>query len=43
MEYSVFEYLKIKPQEKTDYFMKTRSQLSFLPNYWVNFKNVKKI
>lgn len=42
MKYTVFQYLNLKPQEKTDYFMQTRSQLSFLPNYWINFENVKR-
>lgn len=42
MNYNVFQYLNLKPQEKTDYFMQTRSKLSFLPNYWVNFDNVKR-
>lgn len=42
MNYNVFQYLNLKPQEKTDYFMQTSSELSFLPNYWVNFENVKR-
>lgn len=42
MQYDVFEYLNLKPQEKLDYFMETRSVLSFLANYWVNYDNVRK-
>lgn len=42
MQYDVFEYLNLKPQEKLDYFMETRSILSFLANYWVNYDNVRK-
>ncbi|MGK0555226.1 type II restriction endonuclease [Macrococcus capreoli] len=42
MKYDVFEYLNLKPQDKLDYFMETRSVLSFLANYWVNYDNVRK-
>ena len=41
MKYTVFDYLNLKPTDKLKFFMETRSSLSFLPSYWVNFENVK--
>ena len=41
MKYTVFDYLNLNPSDKLDFFMETRSSLSFLPSYWVNFENVK--
>lgn len=38
----VFEYLNLNPSEKLEFFMETRSSLSFLASYWVNFDNVKR-
>ena len=42
MKYDVFEYLNLNPSEKLEFFMETRSSLSFLASYWVNFDNVKR-
>ncbi|MDE8064633.1 DpnII family type II restriction endonuclease [Erysipelothrix rhusiopathiae] len=42
MRYTVFEYLNLSAEDKLTYFMETRSELSQLASYWVNFENVKK-
>lgn len=42
MEYNVFEYLNLSSNEKLNFFMETRSSLSFLASYWFNFENVQK-
>lgn len=42
MKYDVFDYLNLSSNEKLDFFMETRSALSFLPSYWINFDNVRK-
>ncbi|WP_201290694.1 DpnII family type II restriction endonuclease [Erysipelothrix aquatica] len=41
MQYTVFEYLNLSAEEKLSYFMKTRTELSQLASYWINFDNVK--
>lgn len=41
MEYNVFEYLNLNSNEKLNFFMATRSSLSFLASYWFSFENVK--
>lgn len=38
----VFDYLNMTEEEKLDFFMETRSSLSFLASYWFNFDNVRK-
>ncbi|MFB5967445.1 hypothetical protein J7T88_03990 [Streptococcus thermophilus] len=42
MKYNVFEYLNLNSNNKLEFFMETRSSLSFLASYWFNFKNVQK-
>lgn len=42
LQYNVFEYLNLSPEEKLDFFMSTRSSLNFLADYWVNFDKVKR-
>ena len=42
MKYNVFEYLNLNSNDKLEFFMETRSSLSFLASYWVNFENVQK-
>lgn len=41
LEFNVFDYLNLSAENKLDFFMKTRSSLSFLASYWFNFDNVK--
>ena len=41
LQYNVFEYLNLPPQDKLDFFMSTRSSLKFMADYWVNFDKVK--
>lgn len=42
MKYNVFEYLNLNSKDKLEFFMETRSSLSFLASYWFNFENVQK-
>lgn len=42
LKYDVFDYLNMTEAEKLDFFMETRSSLSFLASYWFNFDNVRK-
>ena len=42
MRYNVFEYLNLNSKDKLEFFMETRSSLSFLASYWFNFENVQK-
>ncbi|WP_209304141.1 DpnII family type II restriction endonuclease [Rothia nasimurium] len=41
-KYSVFDYLSLTPDERYNYFLKTRSEISHVASYWFNFENVKK-
>lgn len=42
MKYNVFKYLNMSPQEKVDFFLETRSSISHVASYWINFDNVQK-
>lgn len=42
MKYNVFDYLNLTSNEKLNYFMETRSSLSFLASYWFDFDNVRR-
>ncbi|MDT9542368.1 type II restriction endonuclease [Streptococcus mutans] len=41
LKYSVFDYLNLSSEAKLEFFMETRSSLSFLASYWFDFDNVK--
>lgn len=41
LQYDVFEYLNLTPDQKREFFLKTISSLSFLASYWVNFEKVE--
>lgn len=42
LDYDVFEYLNLPPEDKLEFFMSTRSSLKFMADYWVDFDKVKR-